>query len=97
MVLSSSPLGGIIQATVNRSPIPGWVSEAWEVRQSGIEIDRRGAHLWTFRDGKAVRWRICATNVDPRRAPAQQLPVERAGAGAIVGVQLEMHEPAWRA
>ena len=36
-------------------------------------------------------------DVDLLRAPAQQLAVERAGAAEIVGVQLEMHDPAWLA
>jgi ketosteroid isomerase-like protein len=31
---------------------------------SGIEIDQRGAHVWTFRDGKAVRWRIYPTKTE---------------------------------
>jgi ketosteroid isomerase-like protein len=31
---------------------------------SGIEVDQRGAHVWSFRDGKAVRWRIYATKAD---------------------------------
>lgn len=26
-------------------------------RDSGLEFDQRDAHVWTFREGRAVRWR----------------------------------------
>ena len=34
-------------------------------RGSALEFDQRDAHVWTFRDGKAVRWR---TYLDRREA-----------------------------
>ena len=34
-------------------------------RGSGVEVERRWAHIWTMRDGKAVRFEV---TLDPEQA-----------------------------
>jgi ketosteroid isomerase-like protein len=34
-------------------------------RESGVEVERRWAHIWTMRDGKAVRFEV---SLDPQEA-----------------------------
>ena len=36
--------------------------------QSGVPVELRNAHVWTLRDGKAVRWRICRSRADALEA-----------------------------
>jgi uncharacterized protein len=37
-------------------------------RASGAEVDGPGSHVWTLRDGKAVRWRILTTRAEALEA-----------------------------
>jgi len=37
-------------------------------RASGVEVDGPGSHVWTFLDGKAVRWRILTTRAEALEA-----------------------------
>jgi ketosteroid isomerase-like protein len=42
-------------------------------RGSGVEVEAEGAHLWTFRDGKAVRFDVYRDR-DEARAALEQPP-----------------------
>jgi uncharacterized protein len=33
-----------------------WVRQTGRGRASGVEVDARLAHVWTVKDGKAIRW-----------------------------------------
>lgn len=37
-------------------------------RESAIEFDQRDAHVWTFRDGRAVRWRTYLDRAEAMRS-----------------------------
>jgi ketosteroid isomerase-like protein len=37
-------------------------------KASGVEVDLRGWHTWTLRDGKAVRWRIFGSRNEALKA-----------------------------
>jgi uncharacterized protein len=36
--------------------------------QSGVPVEVRNAHVWTLRDGVAVRWRICRSKAEALEA-----------------------------
>jgi ketosteroid isomerase-like protein len=49
-------------------------------KQSGAPVEFRNAHVWTVRDGKAVRWRICRSKAQApgsRRTPGISEPRTR--------------------
>jgi ketosteroid isomerase-like protein len=37
-------------------------------RASGVEVEMRAWHVWTWRDGKAVRWRVLGTKEEALEA-----------------------------
>jgi ketosteroid isomerase-like protein len=37
-------------------------------KTSGVEVDMRHWHVWTLRDGKAVRWRVLDTRAEALEA-----------------------------
>jgi ketosteroid isomerase-like protein len=37
-------------------------------KTSGVEVDMRHWHVWTLRDGKAVRWRVLSTRSEALEA-----------------------------
>jgi hypothetical protein len=37
-------------------------------KTSGVEVDMRHWHVWTLRDGKAVRWRVLSTRAEALEA-----------------------------
>ena len=56
---------------VNDSQVAiGWYQRG-KGRASGIEVVNHPAHLWTFRDGLAVRWMICHSLEDALAAADQ--------------------------
>jgi ketosteroid isomerase-like protein len=41
-------------------------------KTSGAEVETQGRHVWTVRDGKAVRWRLFASRDDALEAAGLQ-------------------------
>jgi ketosteroid isomerase-like protein len=39
-------------------------------KTSGVGVDMRHWHVWTWRDGKAVRWRVLGSRAKPSKPPA---------------------------
>ena len=37
-------------------------------KTSGVKVDLRAWHVWTWRDGKAVRWRVLQTEAEALEA-----------------------------
>ena len=37
-------------------------------KASGGEVDARGGHIWTIREGRAVRWRVFGTKIEALEA-----------------------------
>lgn len=54
-------------------------------KESGVEVDTRGAHLWTMRDGKAVRLEVFSSS---RRALARAF-VDRPAEAAVQDIPKE--------
>lgn len=41
-------------------------------KASGVEVEARGGHVWTLREGKAVRWQVFGTKAEALEAAGRR-------------------------